>query len=87
MALTSFSSDSSSTRAPASEGERDVVIVGTGSFALENARHALESDARSVTVLARHEQLVLSRAVGYVIDRAHSCAIPQSEVLQALAAM
>jgi len=45
-----------------------VVIVGHGSFAIENARHALEAGAAGVVMIARHEVLIYPRAVSYAID-------------------
>lgn len=48
---------------------KDVVIVGHGSFALETMRRAIESGSKSITLIARSDQLVLSKAVSYAIDR------------------
>ena len=61
-----------------------VVVLGHGSFALENMRHALESRARSVTLLARDDQLVLSKPVSYMIDRNADGLISIPSVLEPL---
>jgi len=61
-----------------------VVVVGHGSFAIENARHALEEGAASVVLLARHQQLVMSRAAGLFVDRNVDRTVPASAVLEAL---
>ncbi len=48
---------------------KDVVIVGMGAFAVENARTAIEHGARHVTILARQYRLVLSRYTSYLTAR------------------
>jgi cation diffusion facilitator CzcD-associated flavoprotein CzcO len=65
-------------------GRKHVVIVGHGSFAIENARHALESGAASVVLLARHEQVVMSRAAGLFVDRHADQSVAADAVLVAL---
>lgn len=49
---------------------KNVVIVGHGSFAMENARHALEQQAASVTMLVRHEEhsLIYPRMVSFALS-------------------
>jgi cation diffusion facilitator CzcD-associated flavoprotein CzcO len=65
-------------------GRKHVVIVGHGSFAIENARHALESGAASVVLLARHEQVVMSRPAGLFVDRHADQSVSADAVLVAL---
>lgn len=61
-----------------------VVIIGHGSFAIENARHALEQGAASVTLLARHHVAVVSRAAGLFADRHVDKPLPAAAMLAAL---
>jgi thioredoxin reductase len=63
-----------------------VVVVGHGSFAVENARHALEAGAASVILLARHDQVVMSRAAGYFVERHVDRRMPATAVLETLRA-
>ena len=63
---------------------KHVLILGHGSFALENARHALEQHAATVVLLARHEQLVMSRAAGFLVDRHADKVVPAHAVFEAL---
>lgn len=64
---------------------RRVVILGAGSFALENMRHALLAKARAVTLVARDDQLVLSKAASYMIDRNADAGVPRDAVIAGLA--
>lgn len=63
---------------------KSVVVAGHGSFAIENARHALECGAASVVMLARHDQVVMSRAAGFFVDRHVDRHVPATAVLHAL---
>ena len=54
---------------PESFRDQDVVIVGMGAFAVENARTAIEHGARHVTIVARRYRLVLSRYTSYLTAR------------------
>ncbi len=47
---------------------KNVVIVGMGAFAVENARHAVNSGCASVTIVARTHSLVVPRMVPYKIS-------------------
>lgn len=64
--------------------DKHVVIIGHGSFAIENARHALEQGAASVVILARHKQVVMSRAAGFFVDRNVHREMPTTVVVEAL---
>jgi len=65
--------------------QKDVVILGHGSFAIENARHALECGAASVVLLARHDVVVMSRTAGLFVDRnVDKVKMPTTIVLKAL---
>ena len=61
-----------------------VVIVGHGSFAIENARHALSQGAISVVMITRRPQLVMTRAAGLFVDRHVDRTMPADAVLDAL---
>lgn len=65
-------------------GQKRVVILGHGSFAIENARRALERGALSVTLLARHSAVVMSRASGFLVDRHVDSKVPAAVVLETL---
>ena len=62
-----------------------IYIPGHGSFAIENARHALECGAASVVLLARHDVVVMSRTAGLFVDRnVDKVKMPTTIVLKAL---
>lgn len=65
-------------------GQKRVVILGHGSFAIENARRALERGALSVTLLARRSAVVMSRASGFLVDRHVDSKVSAAVVLETL---
>jgi len=62
--------------------DKNVVIVGAGSFAVENARTACEKGASLVTIVARGNQFVMPRAVEAMLERNyHICTPTQRDLV------